>query len=385
MNVKKFLLLVGFLASVFASQEMWVTFSPIVSMIAPLLSVPNNYVGYIAITYPAFFLVLTIPSGILLDRNFKLWFIFGIVLTFLGSASRIFDMTSYLWLFSCQILGAIGQPFILNSFVPFASRIYPKKSTTVISLLSLFMYLGTIIALSTGVLLYKSGGLLYVIIPSIIISFVGMLLVFATNRIISNEKIERKKIGFRNILWKKDLWIVGIVLGLGVATFDNLSTWSEPALATVNLQNVAGTSVGISIIAGLIGVIFIPSIVSKKNRRTLYLRIIVPIVAFFFAFLSLAINMIMLFVFLTASGFLMIPAYPILMDWIEKFHKKEVHGSATGFVGLVSRIISLSLTFLAGDFIYSASVYFIFLTISVLGALIFVMILPKDSKMQAMT
>jgi hypothetical protein len=78
----------------------------------------------------------------------------------------------------------------------------------------------------------------------------------------------------------------------------------------------------------------------------------------------------------------MLPAYPIIMDWIGKFHEKEVHGSATGFVGLISRAISVALMLAATSFIFNARVYLAFLTAIVLVALMFAMILPKDGEMK---
>ena len=79
----------------------------------------------------------------------------------------------------------------------------------------------------------------------------------------------------------------------------------------------------------------------------------------------------------------MLPGYPIIMDWIGKFHEKEVQGSATGLVGLVSRVISVSLTLAAAWFIFSTAVYFGFLTLALVVAFVFSMVLPKDEKMPA--
>lgn len=119
--------------------------------------------------------------------------------------------------------------------------------------------------------------------------------------------------------------------------------------------------------------------------RARCLKTIIPVIALFFAILTFAVNNTLLFAFLALSGFLMLPAYPIIMDWIGKFHEKEVHGSAAGFVGLVSRAISVALMFLATAFIYSARVYFAFLTAVILIALIFALLLPKDGEMGAET
>ncbi|MEM4503678.1 MAG: MFS transporter, partial [Archaeoglobaceae archaeon] len=85
----KLLLTLGFILITFASQSIWVTFSPVLSNVAEELGVQTALVGYLAVLYPLFFLILTIPSGILLDRNFRFWLTFGSVATFLGGTLRL--------------------------------------------------------------------------------------------------------------------------------------------------------------------------------------------------------------------------------------------------------------------------------------------------------
>lgn len=60
------------------------------------------------------------------------------------------------------------------------------------------------------------------------------------------------------MLRSKDLLIIGAILGLGVVTFDNLATWLEPVLKSDGLEDIAGRSVAVSIISGLIAITFLP-------------------------------------------------------------------------------------------------------------------------------
>ncbi len=115
----------GYVIITFASQSIWVTFSPAATYVAEDLAVPVEYVGYLAVLYPTFFLLLTVPSGALLDRNLRLWLAFGATATALGGLLRLAAPGSYTWLFLCQLLAAVGQPFLLNGFVPFATHVYP--------------------------------------------------------------------------------------------------------------------------------------------------------------------------------------------------------------------------------------------------------------------
>ena len=221
----KLLLTLGFILITFASQSIWVTFSPVLSNVAEELGVQTALVGYLAVLYPLFFLILTIPSGILLDRNFRFWLTFGSVATFLGGTLRLLMPYSYAWLFSCQLFAAIGQPFLLNGFVPFASRLYEKKRALMISIMSLLMYLGTIFALATGYYLYTAGGVEMLIVPSAIISIAGILL-FLAGILLIGQDLSATGFAFkiRDVVGKRDLWLLGCILGLGVAVFDSLAT-----------------------------------------------------------------------------------------------------------------------------------------------------------------
>lgn len=375
--------MLGLALAVFANQNIWVTFSPVVTNASSILGVSVTLVGFLAITYPIFFLLLTVPSGILLDKNFKLWLGLGAALTFVGGVGRLANTSSYTWLLVCQLFGALAQPFLLNGFVPFATRVYEARRAFVISMLSLSMYLGTIFALASGVALYNAGGVLYMAIPPAAISGVGLLLFVGGIQAVEAKPVEVKMLNLRSVVRRRDLWIIGVILGLGVAAFDNLSTWLEPALQPVGLESVAGDAVAVAIIVGLVGVVLIPSRISARNLRTRYLRLVIPIVTILFALLAFVATRITLFVFLGIGGFIMLPAYPIIMDWIGKFHEKDVQGSATGLVGLVSRVISVSLTLAAAWFIFSTTVYFAFLTVALFMAFVFSMVLPKDDKMPA--
>jgi len=373
---------IGFILITFASQAIWVTFSPVVTNLAKELNVAESYVGYLAVLYPLFFLVLTIPSGILLDRNFKTWLIFGALTTAIGGIGRILMPNSYTWLFICQLFAAIGQPFLLNAFVPFASRLFPNRRSLVISILSLFMYLGAVFSQAIGYFLYTNYGLYLLILPSAVLSLISLTILIPS---MLNYREENRNamfsLKFREVMNKKDLLILGFILGLGVAAFDNLATWLQPALATVNLGHIAGNAVAIAIIAGLLSISITPNLITRNNLRTIYIRSIIPLITIFFLFLAFYQTETLIYLLLAISGFLMLPAYPIIMDWIGKFHEKEIQGSATGFVGLVSRAISVSFMFITPAFIYSANAYFVLLTFIVAVAFLFSLLLPNDRKL----
>ncbi len=379
----RFLTLIGLILIVFVSQDIWVTYSPILTNVAHITGVSDGSIGLLAIIYPIFFLILTIPVGILLDKNFKLWLAVGSVLTFASGAFRIFAPHTYVWLFGFQMLGAIGQPFSLNAFALFASTYYEKRKTMTISLLSFSVYLGTIFSLAAGEYFYNLGGLHTVFLPTAIISVVGIVLFLVGILGLEGRKPEENVSIYREMKYavrQKNLWVLGVILGLGVAAYDNLSTWLQPVMQTIGMGQVAGTVVALTLILGLIGILIIPNAITKRDLRTIYLRIVATVVFLIFVALAFAASKITLYVLLPMSGFVMLPAYPIIMEWISKFYAKSRQGIATGFMAFVSRIFSVVFTLSALVVIASVAYYFLFLAALILGAVLFTWFLPRDKK-----
>ncbi len=379
----RFLTLIGLILIVFVSQDIWVTYSPILTNVAHITGVSDGSIGLLAIIYPIFFLILTIPVGILLDKNFKLWLAVGSVLTFASGAFRIFAPHTYVWLFGFQMLGAIGQPFSLNAFALFASTYYEKRKTMTISLLSFSVYLGTIFSLAAGEYFYNLGGLHTVFLPTAIISVVGIVLFLVGILGLEGRKPEENVSIYREMRYavrQKNLWVLGVILGLGVAAYDNLSTWLQPVMQTIGMGQVAGTVVALTLILGLIGILIIPNAITKRDLRTIYLRFVATVVFLIFVALAFAASKITLYVLLPMSGFVMLPAYPIIMEWISKFYAKSRQGIATGFMAFVSRIFSVVFTLSALVVIASVAYYFLFLAALILGAVLFTWFLPRDKK-----
>ncbi len=375
------ILLAGLAISIFASQAIWITFSPVGSLVSKELGVSKASVGLLAITYPVFFLILTIPSGILLDRGFKKWLSLGVYLTVLAGLLRLVMPHNYYWLLACQLLGAFGQPFLLNSFAPFASRVYPERREEIVSILSFSMYLGIIYGLGSGYWLYTHYGLILLISPIAITSLLGGLLyIYGVSGIVFGRvEIKRTLLGeLKNVLAYRELWILGVVLGLGVALFDNMSIWLETVLSKAQLSSIAGVSVALSLLLGLVGVVLIPSPIARRGKRTMYIRLVTIIGIIIYSSLTVYTARYTVLTLIPALGFLMLPAYPIIMEWISTFYPREIHGSSSGFIGFVSRIFTVVLASVAVAFIGSPRNYFSFLAVLTLGALIFALMLPGE-------
>ena len=140
---------------------------------------------------------------------------------------------------------------------------------------------------------------------------------------------------------QKNLWILGVILGLGVTAYDNLSTWLQPVIQTIGMGQVAGTVVALTLVLGLIGILIIPNMITKRDLRTIYLRIVATVVFLIFAVLAFVASKTTLYGLLPLGCFVMLPHLPDNYGVDSKFYVKSHQGIATGFMAFVGRIIQL--------------------------------------------
>ncbi len=381
--MRRALLLVGLSVAVFANQAAWITFSPVSSIVSGELGVSKHMVGALAILYPAFFLVLTIPSGLLLDRSFKKWLTVGVALTAVGATLRLVSPYDFYWLLGCQVLLAVAQPFLLNSFAPLAGRVYPERRGLAVSILSLSMYLGIIYAMGSGYWVYSRFGIVGLIAPIAAVSLVGLVAYLAGLAALGHgDSMHTARatilLEMRRVVGYRELWLLGVILGLGIALFDNMTIWLETVLAEVGLGKIAGLAIAASLLAGLAGVSFIPSMIARRRLRTLYIRTAAAVGVLVYATLAFYTSSELVLLLIPALGLVMLPAYPIIMEWISTYYPKDIHGASSGFIGFISRIFTVTLATAAVAFTHSTASYFGFLALASGAALAVSLLLPPD-------
>jgi cyanate permease len=371
--VSRSLLLAGFVMVTFANQAMWVTFAPVASQVAAKLQVEVRWVGFLPVLYPVVFLLLSIPAGKLADMDAVKWVMIAGVLTAIGATVRFAGFNLFVLYFS-QFLAAVAQPLILNGFVPLTKLYSQEKRSVVLTTMSVSMYSGIAFSLLAGVPVYSTFGITGLILPAAVLSVIGLVVLICAHRFLSTGPATPSSVntGFGSVVCRPFEMVFGCILGLGVGTFDNLSTWLEPALSSTNFSHHAGQIMGIAISAGVIGVGVIAPAVARYRKHIGYLKFVLVFVLLSMVLLSVYPKLVVVYILIITSSVLMFPAYPLIMEMVaERFLQG---GLAAGAVGMVSRVVTVTLTLLASAFIGDASLFFRFLSIPLLAGVVLIIL-----------
>ncbi|KAL4450799.1 hypothetical protein ABPG74_011641 [Tetrahymena malaccensis] len=121
----------------------WITFSPISTQVEQAYDQSQFVITMTSMSYMFFYVLITFPSNFLLSKSLKYGIWLGSILTILGGWVRIFINNSFWWAIFGQILGAIGQPFILNAPSKIAAVWFkPKERPIATAILALINTIG---------------------------------------------------------------------------------------------------------------------------------------------------------------------------------------------------------------------------------------------------
>lgn len=74
---------------------------------------------------------------------------------------------------------------------------------------------------------------------------------------------------------------------------------------------------------------------------------------------------------------IMLPAYPVIMEWISTFYERGLQGRAAGVIGLISRTFTVALASATVAFISGPTPYFAFSASISVTAILVALLLPS--------
>ncbi|MCI4434861.1 MAG: MFS transporter [Thermoplasmata archaeon] len=351
-KIAKWMIFFSYILLVALNQLLWINFVTISDVVSKIYNIDTFFVGLLAIVFPIVYVIVSIPSGIFIDRRgYKLSLLIGAIVMTIFTVIRDLQQ-SYTFLFIGQLGIAFAQPFINNSVSKLANEEFPENKVPLIiglGSLAIFIGVGAGMALPSIMLSYMgfSSMMLWITVSSIII-----LIIFLISLLLSGMKENLKReerVGFRHLLGLRELLIFSMVTFVGMGVFNGILTWIQPMLSHLNISDI---DVGIDglmfVFGGMVGSIVIPWLVTVYGKRRIFILIAffisVPIL-FLIPFIG---NFVAMVAVTTILGFFMLGSFPVLIDWGTIVSGISLAGSATSFLWFMGQIGGFIIPLLMG-------------------------------------
>lgn len=347
-GMNRWLILAGYGLLAASTQLLWLTFAPITTQTARVMHVSSGATGDLAIIFPFVYIVLGLPTGRWLDGSFSRALTTGAALTAAGALIRLAAPTSFAVQLAGQVVIAAGQPLVLNAITKIAAQHFPKgERATAISIGSVSLFLGILVAMLIGGPLFDAGGLRLLLavqaVPAVI-AVVWMLVALRTPAAYPDNPSTSVALGW--LRRDRFMWVLAGLLFVGMGIYNAVATWLETILNHFHEGSAAGNLVALMTFAGILGAASLPPIIASKNRRRAMLSVATGLSTVCFLVIAARHGLAWVAVFLFVEGFVLMTSLPVTLDWSELHAGPERQGGATGFLMLAGNLggVVLALT-----------------------------------------
>jgi MFS family permease len=327
------------------TQLLWLTYAAVDTRSAAAMHVSVALVGDLAAVFPLAYIILALPAGRLLDTRFGQALGFGALLTGGGALVRVVTPESFAWQMFGQIVIACGQPLVLNSINKVAARHFaPQERATAISVGTAALFVGILAAVLMAGPLFDAGGLRLLLWVEAIAAVVAAALMLISLRIppaLPDDPSAAASL--RWLLEDRFMWVLAALVFIGMGTYNAVATWLQPILSSFGEGDAAGPLIAALTFAGILGAATLPSAAARAGRRRLVLLSALVVAAVAFIAVAAIHNVVWLGVWLFATGFVLLAALPVVLDWSEVHAGSERQGAAVGFLMLAGNLGGLIL------------------------------------------
>jgi predicted MFS family arabinose efflux permease len=336
----RWLVLTAFALLVAATQVLWLSYAPITAQAHHALGVSEAAIGDLAVINPLMYVLLAIPTGRWLDRQFNSALAAGAALTAAGALLRVVDTSSYTWALIGQVVFSVGQPLVLNASTKIAARYFPpNERTAAISVATAAQFVGILGVALAGQTLMNAGGLQLVLVTHAVVAVVAAVAVLLTLRVPAAFPVEAT--GDGSMRWLRHdrlMWRLAGLLFIGVGLFNAVATWLDTILTDLGHANVGGTLIAIMTVAGIGGAAVLPGLAAQRDRRREVLLATTATTVLVFLSIALVHNVFFIGCALAVEGFVLLAGLPVALDWSELESGPARAGAATGFLLLAGNL-----------------------------------------------
>jgi predicted MFS family arabinose efflux permease len=328
-------LVLGWYAVLAAStQLLWLSFAPVDSRVARLMHTDVGAIGDLAIIFPLVYVLLALPTGRWLDTHFRPALATGAVLTGSGAIIRIVAPASFTVQLVGQVVIAAGQPLVLNSITKVAARYFPPhERAAAISVGTVALFVGILVAVLAGSALLNAGGLSLLLTVEAVPAVIAALLTLAVLRVPHGFADDASTaVSLRWLTHDHFMWTLALLVFLGMGTYNAVATWLQPILQDHGEGGAAGGLVALMTFGGVIGAAILPSAVAARDRRRPLLIAALSLSVVVFTALAVRHDIAWYAAWLFLEGLVLMASLPVVLDWSELHAGAERQGASAGFL-----------------------------------------------------
>ena len=384
-RASRWTVLVAFALLIACTQLLWLTFAAVTDQTSAALHVSNGVVGDLAVVNPLLFVVLAIPAGRWMDRNFGAALAAGAVLTAVGSLVRVVDSSSFAWVLAGQLIVSAGQPLVLNASTKVAARYFPEgERTAAISVASAAQFAGILLAALTSGPLVSAGGLklLLTVHAGVTVAVaVAMLVALRLPAAFPVEAPAHESLGW--LRQDRLMWKLAGLLFIGVGVFNAIATWLDSILTKFGHESLSGPLIGLTTVAGIAGAAVLPGIVTKRDKRRGMLVAATVTTTAVFAVLAVAHVPVIFGLLLAVEGFVLLACLPVALEWSEVHVGPARAGTATGALLLAGNLGGVLLVLLVQAVIGNPYAALLMMSVTAVPGIVIAMRLPGVTRAPA--
>jgi predicted MFS family arabinose efflux permease len=305
-----------------ATQLLWLTYAPITTETARHYGVSEGAVGWLSEIFPLLYVVLAIPTGLLLDRWFRPTLALGGAIVVLGALARL-DVHSFASALAGQSLVAVAQPIVLSAVGKLAGEYLPAhRRASGIAIGSAGGFLGMLAALVLGPTLAAHGHVeRLLVIDTILVTVpsVALALCLLAPGEQSDEHVAIEG-GVVRALWSlpQIRTLCGLVF-VGFGVFVAIATWLQTLLHPSGVsEGEAGALLVGMVLAGIVGCAALPPAIARRRGERGFMRAVALIAALGCVALGVAPWLGARAVAIFAMGAVLLPALPVVLTMTEQ-------------------------------------------------------------------
>lgn len=345
----RWVILIAAIPIIVSTEMVWLTFSPIASVIAEHYGVSGFAVDMLATSYMIMFIVFCFPSAYVIDRfGFRRSLVIGALLTGIFALTRALFAGSFAAVAVSQFIIAIGQPFLLNITTKAAANWFPfEERATADGLLTMAQYAGFAIPMVLSPILVESVGVQKMLFAYSVIAVISMLavLIFIREKpavpppgpAYERDDFSRKAI---TSLFKNHGYVLCLICAfISIGIFNTILTLIETILKGRGITPAEAGIIGAAfVVAGVIGAIVLPIISDKVGVRIRFLLIAVTLLVPLYLGLTFVKSFIVLTVIAAIAGFSIMGVAPILFQHSSEVAYPAQEGTSLGMILLMGQI-----------------------------------------------